>query len=395
MSNTSLSTPLAQVDEIILSNGLTIETGSSLRAAFEPMFIQAEEWRLKAEAIKVTDISQTREMKLARECRLALREIRINVESKRKGLKEDSLRKGKAIDGLANIAKYLIEPIEEYLLEQEKFAERQAERERAERLDRRHTELSPYYDQTGPVTGLADMTDDQFSMLLEGAKTSKARKEEEVRKAEEARIAAEKAEAEERERIKVENERLRREAKEARVKAEAEQALREAARLKAEAEAKAAQEKLEAERKAAEEKVRKEREAAEAALKAERDKAEKLRQEALAKAAEEQRIANAKAEAERKASELKLAQERAAREKLEREAVERKKAEDAKRRAEEASAKKAALAPEADKLRAFAAQVRTLTVPVVTSTEARSVAADIAEKVESFAKWIETKAATL
>ena len=395
MSTTTLTAPLAQVDEIILANGLTVETGSSLRAAFEPMFTQAEEWRIKAESIKVTDISQTRDMKLARECRLALREIRINVESKRKGLKEDSLRKGKAIDGLANIAKFLIEPIEEYLLEQEKFAERQAERERSERLDRRHSEIQPFYEFTGSVVGLADMSDDQFNMLLDGAKSAKARKEEEARRAEEERVAAEKAEAEERERIKLENERLRREAEEAHVKAEAERALREATRIKAEEEAKAAQAKLDAERRTAEEKARKEREAAEAALKAERDKAEKLRQEALAKAAEEQRIASAKAEAERKAAELKLAQERAAREKLEREAAEREAAEAAKRKADEAAAKKAARAPEADKLRAFAGDVRKLAVPAVTSEEGRKVASDIAAKVESFAKWIEAQAATL
>ena len=42
----------------------------------------------------------------------------------RKELKEESLRKGKAIDGVANIIKFLIEPVEKYLEDQEKFIEK-------------------------------------------------------------------------------------------------------------------------------------------------------------------------------------------------------------------------------------------------------------------------------
>src|SRR6185437_11549413 len=90
----------------------------------DTMFTQAEEWAARAALIKVTSVDQKREMKMARESRLALREIRIKVEHDRKRLKEDSTRRGRAIDGIANVLKALIEPLEAHLLEQETFAER-------------------------------------------------------------------------------------------------------------------------------------------------------------------------------------------------------------------------------------------------------------------------------
>jgi hypothetical protein len=42
----------------------------------------------------------------------------------RKSLKEESLKRGKAIDGYANVLKYLCEPIEDKLFEIEQYAER-------------------------------------------------------------------------------------------------------------------------------------------------------------------------------------------------------------------------------------------------------------------------------
>lgn len=79
-------------------------SATSLQEVFAPFFAQTDEWTKTAHAIKVTSIEQRREMKLARESRLALREIRVNAEKARKR-KEDSLRMGKAIDGLANVSR--------------------------------------------------------------------------------------------------------------------------------------------------------------------------------------------------------------------------------------------------------------------------------------------------
>jgi len=96
----------------------------AIRNAFAAFFAQTEEWATKAGAIQVTDASQTREMRMARESRLALKDIRTSAEAVRKRLKEPYLRAGQAIDALARVIKERIEPIEATLLEQEEFGKR-------------------------------------------------------------------------------------------------------------------------------------------------------------------------------------------------------------------------------------------------------------------------------
>lgn len=229
---------------------------------FSDYFGIAADWEKKAKAIVVTDENQVAEMKMAREGRLFLRAKRIEVEKARKQLKEQALREGRAIDGIANVLKALIVPIEEYLDEQEHYVEKKrAAEEEARRLE-----------------------------------AEKLLREKEERERLE-------REAEER-RIREENERLRKEAEE---KAAALKAEREAA-AKAQREAEA---KAEREKKAAEEKSRKEREEIEAQAKAEREAAEKAAREEREKAiAEERAKAKAKAKKEREGYEAKLAEER-------------------------------------------------------------------------------------
>ena len=59
--------------------------------------------------------------KKARSMRLQLKEIRIKTEKKRVFLKEDSKKKGQAIDAVAKIIKSMITPTEEHLKLQEDF----------------------------------------------------------------------------------------------------------------------------------------------------------------------------------------------------------------------------------------------------------------------------------
>ena len=79
---------------------------------FSDYFKIAAEWEQKAKTIKVVDETQKADMEMARVGRLFLREKRIAIEKKRKELKEQSLREGKAIDGIANVLKAVIVPIE-------------------------------------------------------------------------------------------------------------------------------------------------------------------------------------------------------------------------------------------------------------------------------------------
>lgn len=197
-----------QLEVIVKESGLEQTKADYILKQFQDYFKIASEWETKAKQIVVTSEDQTVDMKLARTGRLFLREKRITLENARKELKEQSLREGKAIDGIANVLKALIVPIEEYLDAQEHFVENKKKaEEELKRVD-------------------------------------------EAKRAEEERIAKERAEAVERERIQKENEALRAEA----IKREKEQA-EELAKERA---------KAEAERKAIEEKNRIEREKAEA-----------------------------------------------------------------------------------------------------------------------------------
>lgn len=332
-------------------------TAQTLEAGFREHFANAESLRHRALAVTVKDADDREGMKEAREVRLQLRAVRVAAEKTRKAMKEESLRTGKAIDGLYNLLAYAVEPLEKDLAEKEEFALRERERQRQELRDARSVQLVNLSYST-PVD-LADLTEEQFAGILQDAKDLNDLRIARERKAEEERIAAAKAAEEERERVRIENERLKAEAaaREAEMKAERERVAKE----RAESEAKAA-----AERRALEEAARKEREAAEAKAKA----------EAAARAK-----AEAEARALREANERREAEAKAAAEKAERERI--------------AAEKKAARAPDKAKLLSFAGTVRALSVPDASTEDGKRVAADIKAKAESFAKWIEQQASTL
>jgi len=217
-----------QLSVIVKESGLEKTKAQILLDNFSTYFQIASEWEKKAKTIVVSDASQEAEMKMARVGRLFLREKRIAIEHTRKELKEQALREGKAIDGIANVLKALIVPIEEYLEKQEKYVE------------------------------------------IKAAEEEKRKQIEAEKKAEEERIAKEKAEAEERERIRKENEQLKKEAEERERKIAEE-------RIKVEREKKAQEEKARKEREVAEYTINEERKKRERDLADERAKAEKER----------------------------------------------------------------------------------------------------------------------
>lgn len=199
---------------------------SVLESVFLPFFKQAEEWKSKAEALVVTSADDKEQMKEARTARLIIKDIRVNVEKRRKELKEDSLRKGKLIDAMANIIKAVIEPIEEHLDKQEKFVQIQEEKKRQRIKEERTTELIALSVDVAFLSDLGEMTDENYAKLLESSRASFNLVNETAEKAEKERIAREKADAEERERMRVENERLK-------IEAEAREKTLEAERVKA------------------------------------------------------------------------------------------------------------------------------------------------------------------
>lgn len=122
-----------QLQTIVRQSGLEPTKARTILTLFEDYFTIAEEWAIKAKAIVVTDGSQTAQIEAAREGRLFLKDKRLAVEKARKELKEQALREGKAIDGIANVLKALLIPIEDYLRTQEDFVEIKAKSEADER----------------------------------------------------------------------------------------------------------------------------------------------------------------------------------------------------------------------------------------------------------------------
>lgn len=309
------------------TKALPPEIVNDLQASFEPLFKNAQMWKANAEKIKVTDINDKASMQAAREARLHLKNIRVEANEVRVRLKEESLLKGKAIDGMFNVIKYLIQPIETQLEEQEKFAELQEEKRLNALVEDRMKKLTVYVDDLS-IFNLRVMSDEQFEGLLQNAEKAHEVRLATEKQAEQERFAKEKAEKEEQERIRKENEKLRQEAEEREIQI------------------------------AAEKKAQADKEAKE---KAERD---------------------AKAKAEREAQELKLRHERETREKLEAELKAKEQAEEKARIELENKAKEAKLAPDKDKLRKLAQDLLSTEYPEMHSEEAKKVLAGVQELMQ-------------
>lgn len=209
----------------------------------------------------------------AKRLRIDIGRVRIETEKTRKAEKEESLRAGKAIDGVANVLKWAVTDKENKLKEIEDHFEIIEQKKKEALQAERVASLSQYVDD---VEGrdLSTMDDDVWAAYLTTKKKDFDDRIEAERKAAEEKAEREKAEAEERARIKAENDKLKAEAAE-REKAEAKRRAKEAAerkaledKLKAEA---AERSRLEAEKRKSEQAER-ERLAKEAAEKAKAEK---------------------------------------------------------------------------------------------------------------------------
>jgi len=361
-----METQSTELVRIVNESGLEKTKADYILQKFGNFFDLAADWQRKADTLLVTNINQVAEMKMAREGRLFLKQKRIEVEYTRKELKEQSLREGKAIDGVANVLKALIIPIEDYLEQQEKFAEIQEANYREIKRQTRFEELTKYeWIDTGFID-LGGLPEESYQSLFAGIKKTYNDRIAAEKKAEEERIAKEKAEAAERERIRQENERLKKEAIEREKLAEIER--KKQAEILAKEKAKA-----ETERKAMEEKNRKEREAAELEAKKEREIADaKLKAEQEAKAKMEA-VLKARAEEDRKAMEEATAELKA------------------KQEAE----RKAVAAPDKEKLLSFAKSISQIQPIELKTDEAKKIYENVKILVGKIRNYIETEVAKL
>lgn len=218
-------------------NDVGEETTLALRSTFMPFFEEADELAKTAKVLVVTSENQTEEMDRAREMRLEIKAIRIMVDKNRKNLKEEVVRKGKAIDGMANIIKFLIVPVEEHLQKQEDFVKIREARFKEELRARRDMELRGFDMSAVDIAcyNLAEMSEDGYQQLRDSWKMTFENKLKLELEVEEKRIAAKKAEAEERAILATENLKLKAEHEEADKKAK-EKLAKEKAKLKTERE---------------------------------------------------------------------------------------------------------------------------------------------------------------
>ena len=328
----------------------------TLVTAFAPVFKRASAALAAAQGVaeSVKDATCVTEIRKSRECRLALRAVRIEGDKIHKAQKENALRYGKAVDGFRNILLADIEPVEQALDDAEKTAERAEAARKAALRATREAELNMLNQVCG--FDLGEMPESQWTKYLEDAQLLHRAKLEAAAKAEADRLAKEQAEREELARIAAEN---------ARLKAEAEESKRQAEIKRKQMEAELA----EAQRKADEERKR---------INAERAKE---RQEAEAKLAAEQRKADAEA--------AKLRAELAAKAKAEADA--KAKAEAAER-ARIAAERKAASAPDRKKLESFAATMRLLRPPSFQNADLQN---EVVHQLNAFTAWCEKRAENL
>lgn len=329
-----------ELQVILTEQNVAKDNAKQLLEAFGAPFEEAGKILAEYQAIVVTEEDQFDLMADARSKRLALKNIRVDVEKKRKELKEDSMRTGRAIDSVARFVKETIEPAEKYLETQEKFAEiRQAERaakikaERIEKLMQYTYDLSLY--------NMDSMTEEQFNSLLTDLKAQHEARLAEQKRIEDERIAKQKAEAEEQERVRAENAKLKKEA--------------EAREAKIAEEQKQYETKIAEERKAAEER--------EAKVRAEREA--------------EQKATQAKLDEERKKREAVETEQRAEHERVE---AERQRQEDEKRQA--------LLAPDKEKLLALAASIEATELPALASKDAQAVLNKVEELLTKVSTYI-------
>ncbi len=237
-------------------------------------------------SLKINGQEDVKGYRVVRSARMEIKGKRIDVEKKRKELKEESLKFGKAVDGEAKRITALLLPIETHLTEQEKTIDDEKARIKREAAEKEQKRIQ------GRIQGLFDtgmafngtgyvyqdiiispeqvntMTDDEYHAKVNDVaeakrvEASKLAEIERKKKEEEVRLAKQKAEQEaEQKRLEAENERIKK------------------AQEKKEAELKAERDKLEAEKEAV----------------------EKVKQDAIDKKKHQEEIEKTKKEAEEKA----------------------------------------------------------------------------------------------
>ena len=148
---------------VVKETGIEPASALVLQSSFSEFFRNIK--AILDQAGVVTDPEDKEHQVMARSVRLGLKGERVRVEKARKAMKKDSLTRGKAIDGFANVLKYMCEPTEAAMLEIEEHAARKVAAEKAKITAERTAELEKIG--ADPALYQLDKIDyDAFSELL-------------------------------------------------------------------------------------------------------------------------------------------------------------------------------------------------------------------------------------
>ncbi len=336
---------------------IPLDIASTIVASFSPHMAKFSETVSGIESIR-PDMPKS-----AREMRLNLVKVRTAADKTRKDLKAESLLRGKAIDGMSALITLKCQETETKLEAIEKAEERRLAEEKEKMRQKRSLSLAEFVEDAS-IYPVAEMTEAQFASLLQGQKLAHEARLAAARKAEDDRIAAEKAAAEAEAKRKEE-------ARLAEIKRQEEMAA-ERARLAAEA----AEQRKQREAAEAQAKVdRLLREQAEANAKAEREESERKHRELQAKIEDQAKVdREAKQAEERKIAEVKAAEEK-------------------RIAAENEAARKAAAAPDKEKLFRLSTDIFNIQVPELPTNP--DLSKTIKDQIRKLAAWIESQASKL
>ncbi len=193
---------------IIEESGIETNEAITIRSNFDAFLAEIGGWKEKAYAINITSPEQKSEIAEAKKALKIVSRLRLDMEQRRKDLKNSALRRGQLIDGIAKYGQGLIAPIEDHLEKNAKFVENLEKEALAKKIADRKTALLQYVlDISG--YNLEEMSDQTFNELLVLAKTNFENKKLEAEKLEKERKEKEEATRIENERIRLENEKLR------------------------------------------------------------------------------------------------------------------------------------------------------------------------------------------
>lgn len=153
--------------------------------------------------LKINGIDDKEGYKKVKEARIIVKNKRIEVEKRRKELKEDSLKYGRAVDAEAKRITGLLVPIEYYLQHQEDVIEQEKDRIRMEKLNRIRERINALaeYGERVDVAILEEMPDEIYAIKLASAKAAYEKEVERKRLEDEERQRVANAQEAERKRL--------------------------------------------------------------------------------------------------------------------------------------------------------------------------------------------------